>query len=338
MSGPTTIDRFIEDKTESLSVDLEVEGRKGALDFETLRTGGIIKQRQNGIFTVRLMCPGGRVPLSKLEKALAVARHYGGDFVHLSNRQSLEIPYVDFNNLGKVQKELAEVEQRIASCGPRVRVPTACSGCEYNPNGLTDTQGMAQLVCERFFAKKPLPHKFKISFSGCPIDCMRTNEHDLGFQGAIKPAWEEATCIACGICAQACQEGAIVSDPEGKPLFSPEKCLYCADCIRSCPSESWQAEKTGWIVRCGGKHGRHPLNGQKIAEFLPDGKVPDLIEAVINWYEEQASGAGRIRLGSLLQDTNLWRKFIHDLRPVLGEFELDNPSPPQRNEIHFFAP
>ncbi|MBM4031643.1 MAG: sulfite reductase, partial [Planctomycetes bacterium] len=117
------VDRFIEDEKPRVKVDVAVEGKTGELDFTTLKTGGIIKQRQRDKFTVRLKCPGGRVPLSKLPKIAEVAARYGGDYVHISFRQSIEIPYVDYRDFGKVRAELAEVGQEIASCGPRVRVP-----------------------------------------------------------------------------------------------------------------------------------------------------------------------------------------------------------------------
>jgi dissimilatory sulfite reductase (desulfoviridin) alpha/beta subunit len=335
MTNDAMVDHFIQDRTDRVEPGIEVEGRKGVLDFDTLRTGGIIKQRQKELFTVRLMCPGGRVPLDKMERAVAVARRFGNGYIHLSNRQSLEIPYVNIADLAAVQDELRAVDQKIASCGPRVRVPTACSGCEYNPNGLTDTQAMAQKICESFFAKKPLPHKFKISFSGCPIDCMRTNEMDLGFQGAVKPEWEEDQCTGCGICAEACSEDAIRSAADGKPIFDPKKCLYCADCIRSCPSSAWQEGERGWVVRVGGKHGRHPSHGQKIAAFIPDAMVPDLVEAVIAWYDHNGRGKGRTRIGELLQDQKTWKNFLASLKPLLGRYALPDPPPPRPNEIHF---
>jgi dissimilatory sulfite reductase (desulfoviridin) alpha/beta subunit len=329
-------DHSIEDPRDRVPVDIDVDGKTGQLDFTTLKTGGIIKQRQKERFTVRLKCPGGRVPLSRLARIVDVAGKYAGEYIHISVRQSIELPYVHFQNLGHVKDELAEAGQEIASCGPRVRVPTACSGCEYNPNGLTNTQEMAAQVCERFFAKQPLAHKFKMSFSGCPIDCARTNEMDLGFQGAVRPAWGREACVGCRICASACQEGAIRSDPEsGEPIFDPAQCLYCGDCIRACPTEAWRAEATGWIVRCGGKHGRHPMNGATIAAFVPDEKIPEVIEAILAWYEKQGQGRGRIRIGALLLDETLWKDFLAHVKPVLGPYAVEAPAPPRTNEIHF---
>jgi anaerobic sulfite reductase subunit C len=143
-----------------------VERPSTEADFVALKAGGIVRQRQKDRYTMRLKCPGGRMPLDRLARILEVARRYGGDHVHLSARQSIEIPYVPLGDTDRVRRSLAEVGQEIASCGARVRVPTACAGCELNPLGLVDTQRMARLASDQFFGQGPLPHKFKMAFSG----------------------------------------------------------------------------------------------------------------------------------------------------------------------------
>src|SRR3989339_2065660 len=192
------------------------------IDLNELKSGGFIKQNQKDLFTVRLKVPGGRITPEKLTKIAEVAKKYSRmGYCHLSFRQSVEIIGVHIDDFDAVVKELATVGQKVASCGPRVRVPTACGGCEYNPNGLTDTQKMARMVDEKYFGT-PCYHKFKISFSGCPIDCARTREMDLGFQGIAEPGLKKDLCTACGICVAACEEKALVSHPEtGKPIYDP---------------------------------------------------------------------------------------------------------------------
>ncbi len=289
------MDRFIEDKSHKVDVNIDGTTEK-KIDFNDLKTGGFIKQRQKDLFTVRLRCPGGRMTTKNLIEVSKIADEYSLEgVVHFSYRQSLEILYVNYKEFSKIVEKLAEIGMKVASCGPRVRVPTACGGCEYNPNGLTDTQGLARMVDEKFFGT-PTHHKFKISFSGCPLDCSRTREMDLGFQGVVDPVWDEPSCTGCTICSEVCKEDAIEADPDtGKPIFKEENCIYCGDCIRACPTGSWTAKRTGHIIRIGGKHGRHPLEAFAQANFIPDEKVPEVIEKTIEWY--LANGIRGERIG-----------------------------------------
>ena len=157
-------------------------------------------------------------------------------------------------------------------------------------------------VDEKHFGT-PCHHKFKMSFSGCPIDCARTSEMDLGFQGVVYPVWSKDLCNGCTLCAKACQEGAIVSDKEGRPMFDESKCVYCGDCIRACPTDAWKDKKKGWMVRTGGKHGRHPRVADLVANFLPDSKVNDFISATLKWYKE--NGKTKERIGTVIDRVGL---------------------------------
>ncbi len=313
-------DRFIEDKTTKVEVGLK--GMDEKVNFNDLKSGGFIKQRQKDLFTVRLRCPGGRLSTDKLVEISKIAHKYSRkSVVHFSFRQSLEILYVDYKDFKAIVGDLEAIGQKVASCGPRVRVPTACGGCEYNPNGLTDTQGFAKMVDEKFFGI-PTPHKFKTSFSGCPIDCARTKEMDLGFQGIVEPEWVEDLCTGCTICSQACKEDAIVSDPDtGKPIFDPKKCIYCGDCIRACPTESWKAKRYGHTVRIGGRHGRHPLEAIEVCLFLPDEKVPQVIEKTIEWYNKNAKRGERIGLAIKRVGIKSYLDSMGDLLKVEKPFE-----------------
>ncbi len=306
------MDRFIEDKTNKVSVRLK--GKEEKIDFNELKSGGFIKQRQKDLFTVRLRCPGGRLTTRKLIELAKIADKYSKKgVVHLSFRQSLEILYVDYRDFDALVEDLSKIGHSVASCGPRVRVPTACGGCEYNPNGLTDTQRLAEMVDEKFFGT-PTYHKFKISFSGCPIDCARTREMDLGFQGVVEPEWDEETCTGCTICAEACKEDAIQSDPDtGKPIYDPKKCIYCGDCIRACPTESWKAKRYGHLVRIGGKHGRHPREADEVANFIPDEKVGEVIEKTLEWYK--TNGKRGERLGKTIERVGI-ESYLKFMEPV----------------------
>ena len=279
---------------------MAAERRKSSIDLNNLKAGGFIKERGKDLFTVRLRVPGGRMAVTRLKKIAEVAEKFGGEFVHLSVRQSIELININFHDFDTVVAELGVGEQKVASCGARVRVPVACGGCEYNPNGLVDTQRSAMEVDRDLFGIETGHHKFKVGFSGCPFDCPKAAINDVGFVGAIWPELDRDECISCGLCAKSCAEGAIAMDLENKPVFSPDRCTYCGDCVKVCPSEAWKTVKKGYTVRIGGKWGRHPLIGTLYATFLPEGKVVEFIAAVLAWYKEKAEGLGRTRLGDVI--------------------------------------
>jgi dissimilatory sulfite reductase (desulfoviridin) alpha/beta subunit len=274
--------------------------QKSSIDLNNLKAGGFIKERGKDLFTVRLRVPGGRLPVERLKKIAEVAEKYGQGAVHLSVRQSVELININFKDFDAVVAELGEGDQRVASCGARIRVPTACGGCEYNPNGLVDTQASALEVDRTLFGTPTGHHKFKVGFAGCPFDCPKSAINDVGFQGAVLPELHKDACIGCGLCAKSCSDGALVMGDDQLPHFTPEKCTWCGDCLKVCPTEAWQAAKRGYTVRIGGKWGRYPLVGTLFATFLPESQVVDFIAEVLAWYVEKGTGRGRVRLGDII--------------------------------------
>ncbi|HIJ80158.1 MAG TPA: 4Fe-4S dicluster domain-containing protein [Desulfuromonadales bacterium] len=270
------------------------------IDLNNLKAGGFIKERGKDLFTVRLRVPGGRMSIPRLKKIADVAEKFGGEFVHLSVRQSIELININYKHFDAVVEELGEASQKVASCGARIRVPVACGGCEYNPNGLVDTQKNALEVDEKLFGTPTGHHKFKVAFAGCPFDCPKSATNDVGFQGAVYPALDRDACISCGLCVKNCTPQALVMGADNKPHFTSEKCIWCGDCVKVCPTAAWTAAKTGYTVRIGGKWGRNPLVGTVFAIFLPEEKAVDFIAAVVAWYKEKAASLGRIRLGDVI--------------------------------------
>ena len=302
--------------------NLRREARKLKMDFDVLKSGGFIKQTQEDLFTVRLRCPGGRVTSQQLHKAAELAEKYGRGEIHNSFRQSIEIPYVHHQYFDAIDAELKSIGWSVASCGPRIRVPTACAGCTYNPNGLMDTQKMCFEVDKRFFGTETTHHKFKISFSGCPIDCARSREMDIGFQGIVEPELDDEKCNSCGLCVAACEEKALVMGANNQPVRDLSKCNYCGDCIKVCPVDAMTAKRKGWLVRAGGKHGKHPIFAYEIAQFATDEQCFPLIEKTISWY--QTNSKGRERIGAAVGRLNL-KKYMDEVVKPLGLEAVETP-------------
>jgi dissimilatory sulfite reductase (desulfoviridin) alpha/beta subunit len=305
---------------------LRREARQLKVDLAELKSGGFIKQTQENLFTVRLRCPAGKLSSRQLRKAAEIAEKYGRGEVHTSVRQSIEIPYVHYQHFEAVTAELKEVDWAVASCGPRVRVPTACAGCTYNPNGLTDSQTMCLEVDKRFFGTATGHHKFKITFAGCPIDCPGARDADLGFQGMVEPRLMEELCNGCGLCAANCEEKALTMVNE-LPMRDDSKCIYCGDCIKVCPVEAMVEARKGWLARVGGKHGKHPLLSYEVAKFVSDEECFPLIEKTLAWY--QANAEGRERIGATIGRLGL-KKYLEEVVKPLNLEVIERPEERRR--------
>jgi len=306
---------------------MAINVEKTTIDLKNLKAGGFIKERGRDLFTIRLRVPGGRLSVERLKQIARVAEQYGGEFIHLTVRQSLELVNINFRDFDAVVAGLGEAGQQVASCGARVRVPVACGGCEYNPNGLMDTQQSAMEVDQHLFGSQTGHHKFKVGFSGCPHDCPKASINDVGFVGAVLPEFDNAECISCGLCHATCREGAIDEGEDGKPVYRPETCLYCGDCVKVCPSGAWKVSLRGYSVYAGGKWGRSPLVGTLVASFLPANAVLEFIRAILSWYRDHAEGMGRVRLGNVILHKGI-EEFLGYLRMRFPEYIVSESAPP----------
>ena len=179
-----------------------------AVDYAALKKGGWMRQKQKNMFALRIHVVGGTLTADQLDGIRKVAEKYGHGYVHLTARQSLEIPWMGIDDIEEIKKDLAEYGVTPSVCGPRVRTTTACQGTLTCPSACIDTQDLAQKIDERYFARE-LPGKFKFGCTGCQNNCLKTEENDIGVKGATRVEWIEDKCIACGVCVKACRAGAL---------------------------------------------------------------------------------------------------------------------------------
>ena len=157
-----------------------------------------MKQKQKDRFSMRLKTIGGQVTIEQLETIRHVAETYGHGYIHLTSRQGIEIPFIALEDIDTVKKELAKGGVQNGVCGARLRTITACQGNAVCPSGLIDTQHIAR-ECEARYGGREFPAKFKIGITGCPNNCLKTEENDLGIKGGIEPQWHHDDCIFCGL-------------------------------------------------------------------------------------------------------------------------------------------
>ncbi len=274
--------------------------KKTTLDLNELKKGGILKQKQKDYFILRTRTPGGYLKADTLERFMRIAKKYGKGYVHLSTRQCIEVAWIHIRDLEKVKKELKKAGILTGACGPRSRNIVACPGTSVCRFGFTDAQELAQKFDKRFFGKD-VHKKFKIALSGCPNSCAKPQENDIGFMATAVPKCDLDICTSCTLCAEVCQkvcaranrQSAIIMDENKKPVYRKEFCFFEGDCVRVCPVNAWKIEKIGYTVFLGGKVGRFPMLGYKIAEFASEEDIFKITERAIACYKRIAEGGQR---------------------------------------------
>jgi len=264
-----------------------------AVDYALLKKGGFMRQKQRNHFSLRLRVVGGNLTSDQLTKIAEVAKTFGDGYVHLTSRQSVEIPFIRLDDIEAVKNMLAEGDVEPGVCGPRVRTITACQGEAICPSGCIDTYSLAKELDDRYFAKE-LPHKFKFGITGCQNNCLKSEENDLGIKGGIKVSWRGSDCIGCGVCVKACRKGAVTLK-DGKIEVNKEQCNFCGRCYKACPVEAWDTIH-GYIVSFGGLFGNSISKGETMIPFIEDKeKLLKICDAAIRFFEENAKPGERFK-------------------------------------------
>lgn len=262
-----------------------------AVDYAALKAGGFMRQKQKNTFSMRLRVVGGTVTVQQLETIAAVAKKYGQDYVHLTSRQGVEIPFIKLEDIDAVKAELAEGGVQSGVCGPRVRTVTACQAGKCCPSGCIDALEVATALDARYFGRQ-LPHKFKFGVTGCQNNCLKAEENDVGVKGGMTVRWNEDACIFCGVCEKACRNGAITIE-DGKILLDQDKCNHCARCVKSCPTGAWEG-KSGYLVSFGGTFGNHIQKGAELLPIIEDEEtLYRVTDAAIAFFAENANPGER---------------------------------------------
>ena len=159
-----------------------------SLDFDALKKGGFLKQKQDGyvLFRVRSFC--GNLTPEQLDAVTLIARRYGKGVIHATTRQGLEVPYIAYADIPAVGALAAEHRLLPGTFGPRLRTMTCCPGNNWCKKGLVDTFALCELLDRASLScGLELPQKFKINVSGCPNTCTRAQHTEIGIHGAVDP-------------------------------------------------------------------------------------------------------------------------------------------------------
>lgn len=263
------------------------------VDYKELKKGGFMKQVQKDRFSLRLRIVGGQIQAEQLKKVYEIAEKYGQGHIHMTSRQSIEIPYIKLEDVDAVKKELSDAGLQPGACGPRVRTITACQGSTICPSGLIETAELAREFDQKYYARE-LPHKFKLGITGCRNNCLKAEENDLGVKGGLKPYWTESKCNFCGLCEAVCPTKAIKVEKQNKELiFDENECNYCGRCVKSCPTEAWKG-KNGFILYFGGLFGNRIAIGKQLLPIIfTKEELHKVIEVTLGFFKKYAKPGER---------------------------------------------
>lgn len=263
------------------------------VDYKELKKGGFMKQVQQDRFSLRLRVVGGQLTAEKLKKVYEVAEQYGHGYIHMTSRQSIEIPFIALSDIEAVKASLAEAGLQPGACGPRVRTITACQGAAICSHGLIDTAVLAQEFDARYYARE-LPHKFKLGITGCRNNCLKAEENDLGVKGGMQVSWQQDNCTYCGLCEAVCPVQAIRVDQEQQMLaFAGPECIYCGKCAKACPADAWQGE-SGFLIYFGGLFGnRIAIGEQLIPRLFAEAELHKIVETTLAFFKQHGKAGER---------------------------------------------
>jgi dissimilatory sulfite reductase (desulfoviridin) alpha/beta subunit len=238
-----------------------------ATDFMALKKNGMLTQADDGYYSMRIKIVGGDVTVEQWENLATLARKYGIGKVHITSRQGVEIPFVHVCDLAAFLTELQALGLELGATGPRVRAVLACQGEFICTNGLINAPSIAKLISDQFFSNE-LPHKFKIAVTGCPSNCIKADDNDLGIKGVARVLWSAEECTYCGSCTKSCPRKAISVSTENRIFALDEgSCIHCGKCAQVCPFGSIKAEH-GFRLTFGGTFGRDIVIGKPLYPFI----------------------------------------------------------------------
>ncbi|CAM2737297.1 4Fe-4S binding protein [Hathewaya histolytica] len=276
-------------------------------EIQKLKGEGFLKQKDGDFFSVRILSSAGNFSSKELSQISHISEEYGNSYVGFTTRLSCEIPWIKYEDIDNVKKELDNFNLSYGGTGKKVRPLMACKGTVCT-HGIIDTQSLCRDLHEKYFPMD-MPSKFKIGVVGCPNNCAKASLNDLGFMGRIVPEFNSDTCVNCGMCMKVCKEGAI-KIVDGKINYFKDNCVSCGECTKVCKFNSFTEKTSGVSIFVGGRFGRKYSIGRELPKIYSIDEAKKVCDTIINYYRKNGLPGERI---FKLIDRIGFDKFIQDI-------------------------
>ena len=246
-------------------------------------------------FNCRVITRNGKITVDESRAIADAAEKYGNGQIAMTSRMTVEVQGIPYENVNAFIEFLAEKGLETGGTGPKVRPVVSCKGttCQY---GLIDTFALSEQIHKDFYKgyrQVKLPHKFKIAVGGGPNNCVKPDINDLGIIGQRVPAFNDAVCVGCGLCAKLCPMDAI-EIKDKKAVRNREICNNCGRCIPTCKLGAITAEKNGCKIYIGGRWGKKVARGTALGKiFESEAEALATVEKVILFYKENGTPGER---------------------------------------------
>ena len=257
---------------------------------------GIIEGRTKGRVALRIksMKPySAEFTAEQIGVIADIAEQYGSGAVHITPRQTMEVPHIDNTFLSDIEKLLAEHGLVPGSTGRHLRNVIACSRwCLYNAAPMSDCAQKLNFL----LADKVLPGKTNISLSGCDFSCVRSRTSDIGVIARSEIVITDKECKQCSLCVKeplGCQVDAIKLTDEGVAI-DQQKCVRCGFCSNVCRPETIIMQSKGFDIYVGGNGGLKPREAVLYSTVSSEQEAIKAIGSILDKYSASAKDGERI--------------------------------------------